>query len=128
MSCSGDTARQIREIVAHDPRFRPEAYFFTLESLTYALEKNRKEGQFGHIDGRQLLLHLKDHAEEQFGFLGTVVFHEWGLKSTADFGDIVFNLADARLLSKQETDTKDDFADVFEFSVFEDEFHLPEAG
>ena len=125
MSSSGDTARQIREIIAQDDRFRSEAYIFTLESLTYALERSRKEGNFGHIDGRQLMLDLRDHAEEQFGFLATSVFHEWGLKTTRDFGEIVFNLAEARLLSKQESDSLDDFADVFDFGCFEETIKIP---
>ena len=49
------------------------------------------------------------------GFLARTVFAEWGIYQTADFGEIVFNLVEVGHLSKQETDSKEDFGDVFDF-------------
>jgi uncharacterized repeat protein (TIGR04138 family) len=38
----------------------------------------------------------------------------WGIDHTADFGEIVFNLVEANLMSKTSEDTRDDFRDVYD--------------
>lgn len=126
MSSRTETQEKIRALARVDRRYRPEAYTFTLEALNYTLEEMRKTGHEGHIDGKQLLHGLRDYGRRLFGYLGAVVFKEWGIDSTGDFGEIVFRLADADLLSKQETDQKEDFANVFDISgAFEAEFLHP---
>ena len=118
--------RKIQELVVRDPRFAAEAYRFTLDSLSYTQEQYRQRGHHGHIDGRQLLLGMRDYARKLFGYLGRSVFQEWGITCTADFGEVVFNLISAQLLSKQESDTQADFEDVFDFEeAFEREFVYP---
>jgi uncharacterized repeat protein (TIGR04138 family) len=44
------------------------------------------------------------------------VFSEWGIHATEDFGEIVFNLVDAGRLGKTETDSRDDFKQVYSFN------------
>ncbi|MBA7699268.1 hypothetical protein ES703_107959 [subsurface metagenome] len=44
-----------------------------------------------------------------------MVFNHWGIKKTVDLGDIVFNMVNAKLLSKTEEDSLDDFKDVYNF-------------
>ena len=118
--------RKIQELVAKDSRFAAEAYKFTLDALSYTQEQFRLRGHHGHIDGHQLLLGIRDYARKLFGYLGRAVFAEWGIRTTKDFGDIVFNLIEVQLLSKQESDTKSDFEDVFDFEeAFEREFVYP---
>ena len=51
-------------------------------------------------------------------YLGTTLLH-WGIEQTRDFGEIVFNLVAADLMSKTEQDQIEDFIDVYQF---EDEF------
>jgi uncharacterized repeat protein (TIGR04138 family) len=46
--------------------------------------------------------------------MARVVFHLWGINRTADFGEIIFNLIDAELLSKTESDRREDFHDVLD--------------
>jgi len=126
MSSPSETQEKIRALAREDPRYRPEAYLFTLEALNFTLEEMRKSGHEGHIDGKQLLHGIRDYARRLFGYLGAAVFTEWGITSTADFGEIVFLLVDAQLLSKQETDQPEDFANVFDISgAFEAEFIHP---
>ena len=112
------------ESVARDRgSYSPQAYFFVLEALNFTLEKLKKAGHAGHITGSQLLSGIRDFGVKSFGFLGCAVFESWGLKRTVDFGDIVFDLVSVQLLSKQETDTKADFEDGFDFaSAFEKRF------
>jgi uncharacterized repeat protein (TIGR04138 family) len=43
------------------------------------------------------------------------VLEHWGVRSTADIGDVVFTLVELDLLMSQATDSRDEFADVFDF-------------
>jgi uncharacterized repeat protein (TIGR04138 family) len=38
----------------------------------------------------------------------------WGIDHTADFGEIVFNLVEANLMSKTAEDTREHFRDVYD--------------
>ena len=50
--------------------------------------------------GPELLGGVRDLALQEFGLMARTVFRMWGVNSTADFGEIVFNLIDAGLMSK----------------------------
>ncbi len=123
---STETHEKIRELVRDDPRYRAEAYLFTLEALNFTLEEMKKAGHEGHIDGKQLLHGMRNYGCRLFGYLGCAVFNEWGITETSDFGEIVFRLVDAQLLSKQDTDSKADFDGVYDLSTaFEAEYLYP---
>ena len=62
-------------------------------------------------------------ALEQFGYLAREVLAQWGITSTDDFGDVVFNLIEADLLQKTADDRREDFAHLFDFeSAFDQTF------
>jgi uncharacterized repeat protein (TIGR04138 family) len=107
-----DFERAVEEIVAGDPRFRPEAYTFLVAALDLA---RRKLGRRGHVSGRELLFGVRDYGMQRFGPLTAVVFRQWGVKTTIDFGHIVENLVSAGILSKQAEDSIESFRDVFDF-------------
>ena len=44
-----------------------------------------------------------------------MVFEHWGVKSTEDFGEIVFNMVNENLLYKTEGDSKEDFKGFYDF-------------
>jgi uncharacterized repeat protein (TIGR04138 family) len=50
------------------------------------------------------------------------VFEEWGIRQCSDFGEIVFNLIEAGVLSKTEKDSRADFAEGYDF---EEAFRKP---
>jgi uncharacterized repeat protein (TIGR04138 family) len=50
------------------------------------------------------------------------VLEEWGIHNCRDFGDIVFNMVESGLLSKTETDSRDDFQNGYDFN---DAFRKP---
>lgn len=103
----------LRDLVARDPRYRPDAYRFVFEALDYTLKGLGRKG--GHVSGRQLLEGIRDFALDQFGGLAGLVFDQWGIRCTGDFGEIVFNLVEAGLMGKTESDTREDFRDVYAF-------------
>jgi uncharacterized repeat protein (TIGR04138 family) len=51
------------------------------------------------------------------------VLNHWGVQSTSDFGEIVFNLISINQMRKTESDRREDFDDVFAFEEgFRDTF------
>lgn len=100
------------QIIAQDPRYKPEAYLFVHDALghTWARLDQRR-----HVTGRELLDGIKYLALERYGPMARAVLNSWGVRTTDDFGAIVFNLVDAGLLSKTEEDDIEDFRDVYDF-------------
>ena len=46
--------------------------------------------------------------------MARTVFRIWGINQTADFGEIVFNLVQANLMSKTNEDQRADFENVYD--------------
>jgi uncharacterized repeat protein (TIGR04138 family) len=95
-----------------EPRFDERAYLFVLTALEHfqgRLSERR------HITGRELALACRDLALERFGVMARLVLEHWGVRSSADIGDIVFTLVELELLISQPGDTRDDFVGVFDF-------------
>ena len=78
-----------------------------------------------HITGEQLCHACRQYATEQYGFLANMVLSNWGVHSTSDLGDLVYNLIRIGQMRKSESDRREDFNDVYEFeSAFEPQFEL----
>jgi uncharacterized repeat protein (TIGR04138 family) len=117
---SQEKVESILQIVRRDGRYGAQAYYFIFDALDFTIQRLQK---VRHVTGRELLEGIRLYATETFGFLAKTVLGEWGVTSTADFGEIVFNLVDAELLSRTENDTRRDFVDVYEFeTAFDREF------
>ena len=114
-----DKDRIVREIVARDSRYRAEAYDFVFEALDHTL--TRLGGSVRHVTGAEIMESVRLLALEQFGFLARAVLAQWGIRSTDDFGHIVFNLIDADLLQKTANDRLQDFIALYDFETAFDE-------
>ncbi len=99
-------------IRAREPRFQESAYLFVLAGLEYCQSRLPERR---HICGRELAVACRDLALERYGVLARQVLEHWGVRRSADIGDIVFTLVELGLLISQATDTRDEFADVFDF-------------
>jgi uncharacterized repeat protein (TIGR04138 family) len=106
-------ARKLEEILAKDPRFSAAAYEFTRQAVTYASHVMFAHGK--HVSGRELLEAIRTVALDRYGLLAEDVLSSWGVRTTEDFGAIVFHLVDAGLLAKTDEDSLEDFRGVFEF-------------
>lgn len=95
-----------------EPRFDERAYLFVLSALEFS---QTRLSERRHITGAELAAACRDLAIQRYGVLARMVLEHWGVTSTADFGHIVFTLVDLGLLLSQASDTRDDFADVFDF-------------
>ena len=104
----------IEDICDKDPRYKQESYEFVMESFSFA---HRKFKRFKHISGRQFLEGIKDLLLKKFGPMTMAVLKHWGIDCTDDFGHIVFNLVEKKVLSKTEEDNIESFHNVFDFEV-----------
>lgn len=109
---------KIQNVRRRDRRFSRHAYYFVLDALDWTMTNLGREqlvGEERHVGGRELLIGIKDYAAQQFGPMATHVFDRWGVRHSSDFGEIVFNLIDAELLSRRPTDSRLDFVDGSDF-------------
>ncbi len=102
----------VEEICSRDNRYKPDAYEFVLQGLSFTQDKLKRQA---HVTGKELALGLRDYAIEQYGALAQRVLSHWGINQTQDFGEIVFSLIDKKLLSKSDEDFLADFNSVYDF-------------
>jgi uncharacterized repeat protein (TIGR04138 family) len=102
----------LNALLGRDRRYSRDAYVFVSEALGYTV---RRSGRAGHVTGRELCEGFRDHALEQFGRLARLVLESWGVRSSEDIGDIVFNMVRIGLLRKTDEDRREDFVGVLDF-------------
>lgn len=100
------------ELMKREPRYSADAYGFVMDALAYTV---KQIGERRHITGHELLYGIRDLALDSWGLMARKVLNSWGVRTTDDFGEIVFNMVSAGLLSKTEQDDKNDFKSVYGF-------------
>lgn len=116
----------IAELAERDGRYAPSAYFWLLNSLNSLLEKVVEEEKgLRHVGGEELAVFLVSQAIADFGPLAQEVLRLWGIKKTLDFGEIVYALIGAGLLSKTGHDRLSDFDGVCDLEEALTEPFLP---
>jgi uncharacterized repeat protein (TIGR04138 family) len=135
---------ELARIIATDPRYSIEAYAFVLEALNHARHQklkgkarrqnkerssdpdqerrpaatpSKKSRVSAHVTGRKLCESVQKLALRQYGLLAATVLNHWGVRSTSNIGDIVYNLIEAGDLEKTPSDSRSDFDDVFDFDT-----------
>jgi uncharacterized repeat protein (TIGR04138 family) len=131
----------IVKLLRQDSRYTIEAYQFVRDALSYAQdilgmgsehdledELEQDPGQprvERHLTGQQLCEAIRQYALEQYGYMAKVVLNRWGITKTGDFGDIVYNLIDVKLMKKSADDRREDFDDVYDFdTAFQQKFEI----
>jgi uncharacterized repeat protein (TIGR04138 family) len=127
----------IVELLRQDRRFKPEAYYFVFNALSYGHkvlgmgtphavdrppvpspgEKEAEEGTERHLTGQELCEAIRRYALEEYGYMAKCVLNSWGVTSTGDFGEIVFNLIRVGEMRKTDQDRREDFNDVYDFDT-----------
>jgi uncharacterized repeat protein (TIGR04138 family) len=135
---------QLPRVIACDPRYAIDAYAFVLEALNHARiqklkaqgrdrdkarpsqsgqrpgpaqSKPPRPGRSGHVTGRELCESVRKLALRQYGLLAATVLGHWGIRSTSDIGDIVYNMIATGDLEKTSSDSRADFENVFDFET-----------
>ena len=126
-----DPSHPIVALLKEDSRFTFDAYVFVFESLNYAqtslgmgedapseeTESTESETPEHHITGQQLCEAIRQFALEQYGYMAKDVLASWGIHSTSDFGEIVFNLIRIGQMRKTPGDRREDFDNVYDFET-----------
>jgi uncharacterized repeat protein (TIGR04138 family) len=95
-----------------ESRYDEQAYLFVLSALEYT--QSRLEAR-RHISAAELADSCRQLALERYGLMSRVVLERWGIHATADIGEIVFTLVDLGFLVKQPSDTREEFAGLYDF-------------
>lgn len=116
--------------IARNTRYPVEAFVFIQKGLDFTVrhlhgdlpdaakndEYDPREHPERHVSGQQLCMGLRDFAIDQYGLLARSVLKRWGIRSSEDFGAIVFAMVEAGLMFKTDHDNLDDFRGVFDFA------------
>jgi len=128
-----DPTHPIAMLLKRDRRYKLDAYAFVQESLGYAhnaLGMGREQAAAEespeldperelerHLTGQELCEAIRRYALEEYGYMAKSVLASWGVHSTRDFGNIVFNMIEIEHMKKTEQDRIEDFDNVFDFDV-----------
>jgi hypothetical protein len=140
-----DPAHPIGQLLNRDPRYKLDAYLFVLEALTFAQDslgmgaepptedlepargtteppkprsrsgKPRRKAPERHLTGQELCEAARQYALQQYGYMSRTVLGTWGVRSTADLGEIVFNMIEIGQMRKTRKDKREDFHGVYDF-------------
>ncbi|MBK7906190.1 MAG: hypothetical protein IPJ78_06455 [Gemmatimonadetes bacterium] len=95
-----------------EARYDERAYLFVLAALEFCQQRLTERR---HLTGRELAEGCRDLALQRYGVLARTVLDHWGVRDSADLGEVVFTLVEVGLLSSQPNDSKADFIGAFDF-------------
>ncbi|NBT14204.1 MAG: hypothetical protein EBS56_11610 [Planctomycetia bacterium] len=137
-----DPAHPLGQLLQRDPRYKLDAYLFVLEALSFAQEslglgaeppledlepargdatprtrsgRPRRKPAERHLTGQELCEAARHYAIQQYGYLARTVLAAWGVRTTDDLGEIVFNMIDIGQMRKTRKDKREDFHGVYDF-------------
>jgi uncharacterized repeat protein (TIGR04138 family) len=110
-----DLVREVEALAERDGRYPKEAFFFVFEALQFTVKSLNLTGKKRHVTGQQLAHGMKDFALDRFGPMSLTVLEHWHIRTTRDFGEMVFALVNAGLMGKTEDDSIEDFVNVYDF-------------
>jgi uncharacterized repeat protein (TIGR04138 family) len=140
-----DQNHPLATLLKRDPRYKLDAYLFVLEALQFAQDslgmgeeppvdelepptaadpaakpkarsgRPRRRQVERHLTGQQLCEAARQYALQQYGYMARTVLATWGVRSTADFGEIVFNMIESGQMRKTRKDKREDFHGVYQF-------------
>ena len=103
-----------------DIRYRIGGYEFILNGMEFYLTSI---GEKRHVTGQELTHGLLLFALKQFGPIARTVLRYWGIIKTEDFGNIVFNMIDIGIMSKQTDDLLEHFHNIIDIDYFFNQKH-----
>jgi uncharacterized repeat protein (TIGR04138 family) len=130
-----ETADSFLRLIREDRRYYAEAYVFVWEALNFAQqelgmgaehvsepveaapEDDETRQPQRHVTGQELCEAIRRFAVRQFGYMAKVVLNSWGIKTTGDFGEIVFNLIRIGRMRKTKDDRREDFENLYDFDA-----------
>ena len=136
-----DPTELLTELLKEDRRYAFDGYVFVFEALRYAQEVLQMgtetpsepiggEGEEDvsterHVSGQELCEAVRQFALEQYGYMAKTVLNSWGIHTTGDLGEIVFNLIRIGQMRRTPHDHREDFEAVYDFdAAFREDFKI----
>ena len=102
----------IEILVERYPQYTEEAYEFMRAGMDSAADRFCRDDKSPHLSARELYLGACAYALEEYGPLAARVLEFWGIKSSRDFGNIVYNLIEVGVFGKQKGDSPEQFDEL----------------
>src|SRR5437763_439995 len=111
-------AEALDSIVRSDPRYQRDAYVFLRDALDFTTKEQKKvkATTIRHVSGPELLEGVRHYALKEFGPMVMTVFDSWGIHTSEDIGNMVFNLIGAGIFGKTEEDSIEELKNVYDLS------------
>ncbi len=114
-------------IIEKGSPFDVGAYFFLKEALDFTVKRamDNSDGDHRHVAASELLEGFRDLALQEFGPMASTMLSEWHISNCSDIGTMVFQLIQEGVFGKQDSDTQDDFVELFPLLEALDKPFLP---
>jgi uncharacterized repeat protein (TIGR04138 family) len=121
--------KDLAGVLARDPRYSIHAYAFVFDAIEHtkvlkkrAPSRSRARSKSSnayahHVNGRELCEGARDLALRLYGLMAMTVLGQWGIHSTSDIGEIVYNLIASGDLERAPADARSDFDGLFDFDT-----------
>ena len=113
------TTQSLADILREDPRYAVEAYEFVYEAIEFTkrqlIARDPSLRRSPHITPRQLIEGVRDLALERFGYLAADVLRRWGIRTSGDVGEIIFNLVATGDVELGPGERREDFEGVCDY-------------
>jgi uncharacterized repeat protein (TIGR04138 family) len=125
MATDESLRRRLHLLTQRAPHYPLEAYLFVQQAVALTQRRAAHAGGARHVTGQELLEGIRLLALEEFGPFARIVFHEWGITTTRDFGQIVFHMIEQHLLGARKSDSLADFEPGYDFAATFEHPFLP---
>jgi len=98
------------DIVARDGRYDARSYALLEDVIKYLGKDGGKS-----IGSGDIMDEFRERALDLYGPMAYTVLTEWGLKTTADIGEMMCNLVESGRVGREENDSYDDFLGGYDF-------------
>ncbi|NWK55670.1 hypothetical protein HW115_08610 [Verrucomicrobiaceae bacterium N1E253] len=118
----------VQAVITRDARYDVGAYYFLKDALDFTVKRAMDEsasGEHRHVSASELIHGFRDLAVQQFGPMASTMMSEWRIKTCSDIGVMVFQLIDEGAFGKQDSDTEEDFSNIFNLIETLDAPYLP---
>ncbi len=117
----------VKAVITRDPKYDVGAYYFLKDALDFTVKRvmENNDGEHRHVAASELLIGFRDLALQEFGPMASTMMDEWRLHSCTDIGTMVFQLIEEGVFGKQDSDTMEDFAELFPLKETLDAPFLP---
>ncbi len=124
--------KSMEEVILEDGRYPPQAFALLNEGLQRAVQRVHGEEATPegprHVSGKELCEGIRDVAVERWGLLAGAVLRRWNVRSTLDFGHMVYLLIEHDFMKKTPEDSLEDFYNVYDFAETFDAYDRFELG